>query len=98
MPDHFYIYPAYLERGTSRASGRRVGAAEAVEEVTTERIVLAARALGYRVEAESGKQYPRQVDRYAGRVKVVKKPGISKAKALREIAAAIKDAGPAPGA
>lgn len=99
MPDFFYIYPAYLERATSRGLGRRIPAAAATDEVTAEKILAAARALGYRAEAEADKQYPRQFHTYAGRVKVAKKPGVSKTRALREIAAAVRSgAGEAEGA
>ena len=70
--------------------------ASAPEEVTVERIVAAARTLGFWAEAETGKQYPRQFHAYAGRVKVAKKAGVSKARALREIATALA-ASPAAG-
>ena len=89
MPDFFYVYPAYLERRGSRADGRRVPAAMAAEEVTAERILQAARALGYTAEVEEGKQYPRTAHQFAGRVKISKRPGISKAAALRALAAAV---------
>ena len=89
MPDHFYIYPAYLDRAGSRRAGRRVPAGTAPAEVSIEAIVTAARALGYRADAEPEKQYPAQFFQYAGRVKVTKKAGVSKARALREIAAAL---------
>ena len=89
MPDHFYVYPAYLDRQFSRRAGRRVPGPTASEEVTVERIVAAARTLGFTAEAEPAKQYPRQSHAYAGRVKVAKKNGVSKARALREIAHAL---------
>lgn len=90
MPDHFYVYPAYLARGTSRALGRRVPAAAALPDLTVEAIVAAAKSLGYAAEAEAGKHYPRQFYAYAGRAKVVKKPGVPKARFLRELAAELR--------
>lgn len=95
MPEHFYVYPAYLDRETPRSLGRRVGENAAVADVTVEMIVAAAKSLGLRAEAEPGKQYPRDVPRYGGRVKVTKKSGMSKARALHAIAAAIRQAPPA---
>ena len=95
MPDYFYVYPAYLDRSGSRADGRRVGATDAADELTLDRIVAAARSIGLVAEAQPEKQYPRQFHVYAGRVKVMKKSGLTKAKALRAIAAALRSAPPA---
>ncbi len=90
MPDHFYVYPAYLERSLSRAGGRRVPAAEGLSDLTSEEIVQAAKRLGARAEVESDKQYPRRAFAYAGRVKVLKRPGTSKATFLKALAQEIK--------
>jgi signal recognition particle subunit SRP19 len=90
MPDHFYVYPAYLLKSSSRSLGRRVPDSVAVSEVNLEQIVAAAGGLGYRVHPEPEKQYPRQFYRYAGRVKVTKKVGVSKAKFLRDLAEALR--------
>jgi signal recognition particle subunit SEC65 len=95
VPDHFYVYPAYLDRETPRSLGRRVDESAAVADVTVEMIVAAAKSLGLRAEAEPGKQYPRDVQRFGGRVKVTKKAGMSKARALKAIASAIRQAPPA---
>jgi signal recognition particle subunit SEC65 len=86
MPDHFYIYPAYLTKELSRALGRRIPIAGALPDVTADEIVQAARALGFKAEVESDKQYPRQFYTYAGRVKVVKKGGITKSRFLTQLA------------
>jgi signal recognition particle subunit SEC65 len=86
MPDHFYVYPAYLEGGTPRSSGRRVPAEGAPTEVTIEEIVEAATTLGAKATAEPEKQYPPQYHRYAGRVKIVKRAGTSKAAFLKQLA------------
>lgn len=90
MPDHFYVYPAYLLKSSSRALGRRVPESAAVSEVNLDQIVAAAGDLGYRVHPEPDKQYPRQFYRYSGRVKVTKKAGVSKAKFLRELSDALR--------
>lgn len=86
MPDHFYVYPAYLGRGISRAGGRRVPEGESLADLTAEEIVAAAKHLGYRAEVEVGKQYPRRFFDYAGRVKVTKKGTTTKAVFLRHLA------------
>jgi signal recognition particle subunit SEC65 len=83
MPDHFYIYPAYLGRGHSRAAGRRVPEPEALSDVTAEEIAQAAKRLGYKAEVEAEKHYPRDAPAVAGRVKVTKRGGVTKAKFLR---------------
>ncbi len=83
MPDHFYVYPAYVAQGAPRTGGRRVPAAATVKDVTAEEIAQAAKRLGYRAEVEADKQYPRDVPRGAGRVKVTKRSGVSKGQFLR---------------
>lgn len=95
MPDHFYVYPAYLDKAGTRAGGRRVPAAMAVPEVTSEMIVEAARRLGFTAQVETEKHYPRQADRFAGRVKIGKHKGVTKARAIARIAQALRDAAPA---
>ncbi len=95
MPDHFYVYPAYLGRGRSRAGGRRVGAEEAVPDVTAEEIVQAARRLGYTAEVEPAKDYPRDAGSYAGRVKVRKRAGTTKARFLHLVSAELRAQRPA---
>lgn len=96
MPDHFYAYPAYFRKGGSRADGRRVPKASAVEEVSAADLLEAAKALGYQVDAEPDKQYPRQFYRYEGRIKLTKKKGVTKARALRDLAVELqKRAAPA---
>jgi signal recognition particle subunit SEC65 len=90
MPDHFYIYPAYLDRGISRAKGRRVPAADGLAELTAEEIARAAQRLGYRAELEPAKQYPRRAYAFAGRVKVTKRGGSAKAEFLRALAREIR--------
>ena len=86
MPDHFYVYPAYLEKGIARADGRRVPAESGLADLTAEEIAAAVKRLGLSAEVEPGKQYPRRFFTYAGRVKVGKRPGTTKAEFLRAIA------------
>ena len=97
MADHFYVYPAYLLRGRSRAGGRRVKAEESVVELTAEEIVAAARHLGYTAVAEADKDYPRDAASFSGRVKVTKRAGTSKARFLRLLSAELRARRPAGG-
>jgi len=97
MPDHFYVYPAYLGRGLSRKGGRRLPEAEAVAEVTTDEILQAAKRLGFKAEVEADKQYPRRFFTYDGRVKVVKRAGTTKSAFLRAVAADVRRHRPATG-
>jgi signal recognition particle subunit SRP19 len=90
MPDHFYVYPAYLTKSSSRSTGRRVPADMSLGEVTLEEIVAAAKALGFTAEAEPERHYPRQVHLYAGRVKVKKQPGTTKTAFLRRVAGELR--------
>jgi signal recognition particle subunit SRP19 len=100
MPDHFYVYPAYLKRGGSRSVGRRVPAKIAVADAPIEEIVRAAEALGFRAEAQPDKQYPRAFFAYQGRVKVTKRAGVAKTAFLKQLAAELQRraaAGPTKG-
>jgi signal recognition particle subunit SRP19 len=90
MPEHFYVYPAYLDRKLTRADGRRVPEADGTPDVTSEEIAQAAKRLGWKVEPEPGKQYPRRFFAYAGRVKITKRAGSPKAQALRALAAEVR--------
>jgi signal recognition particle subunit SRP19 len=96
MPDHFYVYPAYLTSSSSRALGRRVPKGAAVPEATIEEIVRAAQSLGFTAVAEPAKQFPRQFYTYAGRVKVTKKPAVTKSLFLRQLAAELHRLAAAP--
>lgn len=90
MPDHFFVYPEYVLRSSSRALGRRVPADSAVAEASVEELARAAQRLGYTVEIEPAKAYPRQFHRYGGRLKVTKRSGVSKSEFLRRLAAALQ--------
>ncbi|MGI0070896.1 MAG: signal recognition particle subunit SRP19/SEC65 family protein [Thermoplasmata archaeon] len=95
MPEHFYVYPAYLGRGLSRKDGRRLPEADALVEVTGEEILQAARRLGFKAEAEPEKHYPPRAAAHEGRVKVSKRDGTTKARFLRLLAADLKKHRPA---
>jgi signal recognition particle subunit SEC65 len=97
MPDHFYVYPAYLGKGRSRSEGRRVGASESVPELTAQEILDAAKRLGYTAVIEADKDYPRDAGSYGGRVKVTKRSGTTKAKFLRLLSADLRAHPPAGG-
>jgi signal recognition particle subunit SEC65 len=96
MPDHIYVYPAYLAKDGSRADGRRVPSAHAPPSATVEQIVAAAKSLGFQAQAEPERGYPRQGPGEAGRVKVTKRAGVSKTKLLRLLADEIRKIGPTP--
>jgi len=87
MPDHFFVYPSYLNRTTTRALGRRVPQSVAVAEMTLEEIVEVAKGLGFVAVAEPEKQYPRQFFQLSGRVRVTKKAGTPKTQFLRSLSA-----------
>jgi signal recognition particle subunit SRP19 len=89
MPEHFYVYPAYVEK-LPRSSGRRIRAEDGLVDVRVEEIAEAARRLGAKVELEADKHYPRRFFAYAGRVKVTKRAGTSKSQFLRTLAREIK--------
>ena len=86
MPEHFFVYPAYLDKSQPRSMGRRIPGADAPSEVTPDEIVAAALALGVKAVAEPDKQYPRTFFTYSGRVRVTKNKGLTKAKFLRDLA------------
>ncbi len=90
MPEHFYVYPAYLAHGRSRAQGRRRPSSEGIPDVTVAEIAEAARRLGYRVEVETEKSYPRDPSTLPGRVKVTKREGSSKTGFLKLVAAEVR--------
>lgn len=90
MPDHFYVYPAYLARGVPRKAGRRLSATEGFAELSSDEIVAAATRLGYRAVAEADKQYPRDVAAWSGRVKVTKRAGVTKGQFLKLLAAELR--------
>ncbi len=91
MPDHFYVYPVYLKRSVPRSEGRRVSADLAVTgELSAEGLGEAARALGYSVEVET-KHYPKEAWKTEGRIKVMKRKGVTKAQFLVKLAQTLRE-------
>ncbi|MFW9916093.1 MAG: signal recognition particle subunit SRP19/SEC65 family protein [Candidatus Thorarchaeota archaeon] len=58
--DYWMVFPELLDAQLSRRMGRRIGLSEAVEEPTLLEIKLAAQKLGYTVEIQKEKAYPRR--------------------------------------
>lgn len=85
MPDHFYVYPAYLDRSTTRALGRRVPQGAAPSGATLEAMAESAKRLGFTAEIEADKAYTRD-PLSPGRLKVKKQKGTSKTAFLRRLA------------
>jgi signal recognition particle subunit SEC65 len=96
MPDHIYVYPAYLSKDGSRADGRRVPSSHAPPTATVEQILAAAKSLGFQAQPEPERGYPRLGSTEPGRVKVTKRAGVTKTKLLRLLADEIRKAGPVP--
>jgi len=90
MPEFFYVYPAYLGQGLSRADGRRVVAGDALAELTVDEIAQAAKRLGYKAEVQTDKQYPRDTSSLVGRVKVAKHAGVTKTQFLHLLTAELR--------
>jgi signal recognition particle subunit SEC65 len=93
MPDHFYIYPSYLN-SPSRALGRRVPKAGTIHaELSLEDYLKAVKSLGFEAVIEEGKQYPRAFWKLEGRLKVTKKPGTTKGKLLKMLSDELSKSG-----
>ena len=67
------LYPAYFDATLSRADGRRVPEALAVDDADVDEIAKAVQQVGYDVVVERDKQYSREGHRDRGRV-LVKNP------------------------
>ncbi|AFK50487.1 signal recognition particle protein Srp19 [Thermogladius calderae 1633] len=81
------IYPHYIDCSSTRSEGRRVPKSLCVPNPTLEEIEKAARRLGFEVEVEADKKYPRMW-RKAGRVVVNKV--FSKTRLLKLISMELK--------
>lgn len=82
------LYPAYFDAAKTRAQGRRVPQALAVERPTPDRLAAAAKALGLAVEVETGASHSRAPWSGGGRVKVQKQG--TKEALMREMARRLK--------
>ena len=56
------IWPAYFDADLTRAEGRRVPRDLAVEDPEVEEIARAVKQVGYEVDIESDKTYPREYE------------------------------------
>jgi signal recognition particle subunit SRP19 len=88
--DRVIFYPVYFDASKTRAEGRRVPKALAVERPTPDRLAAAAKALGLAAEAEAGASHSRAPWAGGGRVKVQKRG--TKEALLREVARKLKGA------
>jgi signal recognition particle subunit SRP19 len=88
--EHVLLYPVYFDASKTRAEGRRVPKALAVERPTPDRLASAAKALGLSAETEPEAAHSRAPWAGGGRVKIQKRG--TKEALLREIARKLKSA------
>ncbi len=69
MPE-LVIWPAYLDSSKSRGEGRRLPLDASVDEPSAAEVANAAKQVGYELEYEPDKQYPRSWWEERGRVTV----------------------------
>lgn len=84
------IWPAYVDASHTRAEGRRVPAAMAVEDPTVEEIAEAVRQVGYDATIEPELAYPRQPREQTGRVAVANADDAGKSDLLQAVAAYVQ--------
>jgi len=87
--DSIRVYPSYFEKKYSRAEGRKVPKAMAINDCTIEHVAKALKKAGIEYTLESGKAYPRHWWTKEGRIKVARK-GESKNQIIKKIALALK--------
>ncbi|MFB6168559.1 MAG: signal recognition particle subunit SRP19 [Haloferacaceae archaeon] len=80
------IWPVYLDRGRTRAEGRRVPLDDAVEEPTVDEIATAVQQVGYDAVVERDQTYPREYEP-RGRVLVKGADDASKNDLVQAVAA-----------
>ncbi|MFX1256753.1 MAG: signal recognition particle subunit SRP19/SEC65 family protein [Promethearchaeota archaeon] len=83
------FWPQYFEAKRSKSNGRRLPKNLAIEKVTTNEILKAARKLGYQAEKEGTFRYPKTWWENPGRVAINTK-GKKKSKIILEIAKEIR--------
>ena len=83
------FWPQYFDAKRSRSKGRRISKKFAIEKITTNDILKAAKHLGYEAHFEKGYQYPRTWWDDPGRVSIDTK-GKKKSKVLIELAKEMK--------
>jgi signal recognition particle subunit SRP19 len=87
--DKYVIWPAYIDKGNSRSSGRVIPRKISITSPELKEIVQAANELGLNPKVERDKAYPKSWWKVSGRVLVDKK-GV-KSGIVREIARKIRD-------
>ncbi len=88
--EHVLLYPAYFDASKTRAEGRRVPRALAVDGPTPDRLAAAAKALGLAAEVEAEAAHSRAPWAGGGRVKVQKRG--TKEALMKEVARKLKGA------
>jgi len=83
------FWPQYFDAKRSRSNGRRIPKKFAIDKITTNDILNAAKKLGYIAHHEKGYKYPRTWSDDPGRVSIDTK-GKKKTKVLLEVAKEIK--------
>jgi len=84
------IWPAYIDANRSRSDGRKISQRDAVKSPSVDEIAEAARSLGFSVDVEHHKSYPRSHWERSGRVVITDPSRTSKINLLRKIASEIK--------
>jgi len=83
------FWPQYFDAKRSRSKGRRISKKFAIEKITTNDILKAAKRLGYEAHFEKGYLYPRTWWDDPGRVSIDTK-GKKKSKVLIDLAKEMK--------
>ena len=83
------FWPQYFDAKRSRSKGRRIPKKFAIEKITSNHILKAAKRLGYDAHFEKGYQYPKTWWDDPGRVSIDAK-GRKKSKVLLELAKEMK--------
>lgn len=87
--DSFVIWLDYFNSRLSRGKGRRVPVSLAARGIGLEDLARAARGAGLDVVASKAARHPKRPREASGYVQVLKKPGLTKQKIIKEIAKAL---------
>lgn len=88
--DRFVVWPIYFDAARSRAEGRMVSLADAVNEPSLDMLITASLKSGFKPEIEREKKHPKtwHQEEACGRILVAKKG--SKSAVLKRIAGSMK--------
>jgi len=75
---------AYFDKRLTRKQGRRLSKSEAIDKITLEQLVEAARMLGFEVDVDPEARFPASWYEHPGRI-LVNTEGQSKSKVLQKI-------------